>query len=163
MTDLVDDLIELASGNVDVRLEDGGLRVLSAVGSIPDSSKRFLQTQKPKIVALFKELGITSIRQVCYLSHPQKRLWLLDQFETGASHYNMPMVLSLEGRLDRDALSEALRTIVERHQVLRTSIRATPSGEPVQIVQDTFSFAVPMTTRRCRSKLLATLWYVSGC
>ncbi|WP_212004915.1 non-ribosomal peptide synthase/polyketide synthase [Chitinophaga sp. HK235] len=55
------------------------------------------------------------------LSFSQERLWFIDRME-GSVHYHVPSVLRLKGTLDKEALSAALKTIVERHEVLRTVI-----------------------------------------
>ncbi len=55
------------------------------------------------------------------LSVAQQRLWVLDRLTAAPAAYNMPFSLGLRGELDRPALKNALRTIVERHEVLRTS------------------------------------------
>jgi len=55
------------------------------------------------------------------LSFSQERLWFIDQME-GSVHYHVPTVLRLKGVLDKDALSYAMQTIVDRHEVLRTVI-----------------------------------------
>ncbi|WP_348739076.1 amino acid adenylation domain-containing protein, partial [Tenacibaculum sp. 190524A02b] len=53
------------------------------------------------------------------LSFSQDRLWFLDQLE-GTIAYHIPTIISLEGRLDIAVLEQALKTIVSRHEVLRT-------------------------------------------
>ncbi|WP_144716309.1 non-ribosomal peptide synthetase, partial [Flavobacterium anhuiense] len=53
------------------------------------------------------------------LSYSQERLWFLDQLD-GSAEYNMPIVLRLEGALNISALEESLKTIVLRHEVLRS-------------------------------------------
>ncbi|WP_261376908.1 non-ribosomal peptide synthetase [Flavobacterium anhuiense] len=53
------------------------------------------------------------------LSFSQERLWFLDQLE-GSAAYHMPVVLRLEGTVDKAILEQTLRSIVLRHEVLRT-------------------------------------------
>ncbi|HEX7154407.1 MAG TPA: amino acid adenylation domain-containing protein [Thermoanaerobaculia bacterium] len=67
-------------------------------------------------------------------SFPQQRLWFVDQLEGGSAQYNIPAALRLRGRLDEDALQRALDTIVERHEVLRTTYRAE-NDAAMQVVQ----------------------------
>ncbi len=54
------------------------------------------------------------------LSFAQERLWLLDRIEPMSAAYNMATAWRLEGRLDVSALGRALKSIVHRHEVLRT-------------------------------------------
>ena len=56
------------------------------------------------------------------LSFSQERLWFIDLLE-GSVNYHLPEVLRLKGELNREALSKALRAIVDRHEILRTVYR----------------------------------------
>ncbi|MGD8379210.1 MAG: amino acid adenylation domain-containing protein [Gammaproteobacteria bacterium] len=56
------------------------------------------------------------------LSHAQQRLWFIDQMGNAGAVYNIPCALRLDGALDVDALRRSLETILERHQVLRTTL-----------------------------------------
>ncbi|MCW3113675.1 MAG: amino acid adenylation domain protein, partial [Segetibacter sp.] len=56
------------------------------------------------------------------LSYSQERLWFINQLE-GSLHYHVPAVLRLTGNLNKEALSYALRNVVNRHEVLRTVIK----------------------------------------
>ncbi|PSL44996.1 amino acid adenylation domain-containing protein, partial [Chitinophaga niastensis] len=57
------------------------------------------------------------------LSYSQERLWFIDQLE-GSMQYHIPAILKLKGRLNIAALTNALQTIINRHEVLRTVIIA---------------------------------------
>ena len=63
------------------------------------------------------------------LSYAQQRLWFVDRLSGGSREYNIVLPIAIEGRLDKEALSHALRMIVQRHEVLRTVYRE--SGEEV--------------------------------
>jgi len=65
------------------------------------------------------------------LSFAQSRLWFLDQMQPGSPFYNIPIALSLRGRLDRAAFAAAIGEIVRRHESLRTTF-AEAGSEPVQ-------------------------------
>ncbi|WP_225000435.1 non-ribosomal peptide synthetase, partial [Cesiribacter sp. SM1] len=53
------------------------------------------------------------------LSYSQERLWFLDQLY-GSTHYHLPAVFRLQGKLDAAGFEEDFRKIVERHEALRT-------------------------------------------
>ncbi|HNJ40870.1 MAG TPA: amino acid adenylation domain-containing protein, partial [Acidobacteriota bacterium] len=71
------------------------------------------------------------------LSFAQERLWLIDQLEPGRVHYSIPAVFRVKGDLNLDALEQAFRALVERHEILRTTY-ATDNRTPVQIIQSEF-------------------------
>jgi amino acid adenylation domain-containing protein len=56
------------------------------------------------------------------LSFSQERLWFIDRLE-GSVQYHIPSVLRLKGELKPELLEYTLRTIIQRHEVLRTVIR----------------------------------------
>ena len=55
------------------------------------------------------------------LSFEQESLWFIDRLQ-GSVQFHMPGVFRLTGDLDLSALENSLRTIISRHQVLRTVI-----------------------------------------
>ncbi|MFD3167090.1 amino acid adenylation domain-containing protein [Herpetosiphon sp. NSE202] len=67
------------------------------------------------------------------LSYAQQRLWFLSMFEPASALYNLPAVVRLTGQLDLGALETSLNTIIQRHEILRTSYRVV-NGQPMQVL-----------------------------
>ncbi|MEP6467794.1 MAG: condensation domain-containing protein, partial [Parafilimonas sp.] len=67
------------------------------------------------------------------LSFTQERLWFLDQM-SGSVEYHLPALFRLKGNLNIEALSKSLQTIINRHEVLRTTFRKK-DGNAYQFIQ----------------------------
>jgi amino acid adenylation domain-containing protein len=67
--------------------------------------------------------NIEVIEQNSYyeVSHGQKRIWILDQFDTDQPAYTISSSYKIEGDINETALKMALETLVERHEILRTT------------------------------------------
>ncbi len=67
------------------------------------------------------------------LSFAQQRLWFLDNLDPGNALYNIPIALLLSGDLNADDLEQALITLIDRHEILRScylSVGDTPMQQP---------------------------------
>jgi amino acid adenylation domain-containing protein len=94
--------------------------------------------QLPRLAAHARSPG-----EPVVLSYAQQRFWLLHQLEPGGSAYNVPSATRLGGRLNVAALEQALDSIVERHEVLRTTFAAV-NGEPQQFVNNARRAPLPI-------------------
>ncbi|MFD9004254.1 amino acid adenylation domain-containing protein [Streptomyces sp. NPDC059582] len=68
------------------------------------------------------------------LSFAQRRMWLLHQLERGAATYNISAAFRLTGSLDQAALTAAIRDVVDRHEILRTTYATDDDGEPYSLI-----------------------------
>ncbi|ALK32479.1 hybrid non-ribosomal peptide synthetase/type I polyketide synthase [Burkholderia plantarii] len=64
------------------------------------------------------------------LSFGQRSLWFVAMSRQGASDYNLPDALRLEGELNHAALAAALRDVVARHPILRTTYSSSVRNLP---------------------------------
>jgi amino acid adenylation domain-containing protein len=77
------------------------------------------------------------------LSFTQERLWVLDRLEQGSSSYNVSSGTRLFGALDAGALERALREVVRRHEVLRTTF-TLDGARPVQVIHPEVDLRAPV-------------------
>ncbi|MEU0175320.1 amino acid adenylation domain-containing protein [Streptomyces massasporeus] len=69
-------------------------------------------------------------------SFAQQRLWLQDQLAVLPEANHVPVLLRLRGALDEDALRAALAHVIERHEPLRTRVRADEDGTLTPVIDD---------------------------
>jgi len=83
-------------------------------------------------------------RRVAPLSFAQERIWFADAAAPGNPTYNVPLFFLARARVDVSALAAALRSVVDRHEILRTRYRIM-DGRPVQQVLDEVPIEVHRT------------------
>ncbi|MBV9790644.1 MAG: amino acid adenylation domain-containing protein [Chloroflexi bacterium] len=104
------------------------VRALFEAPTVAGLAKRIEQTQQaeavPPIVPISRAGDLP-------LSFAQERLWFLNQLDPGSAAFNLPYYVQLRGALDVSALEGSLNTIIQRHEVLRTTFPPV-AGQPVQ-------------------------------
>ena len=68
------------------------------------------------------------------LSFAQERLYFIDKYEQGTNAYNIPIVCKLDSDIDIHSLTNAIHSVVKRHDVLRTYIQEDGKGSSYQII-----------------------------
>jgi len=104
-----------------------------------------IKDKKEEILAFFKKvkddnntIPIVSKKEYYELSHAQRRLWVLDQLVETKGIYNVPLIHTFK-ELDIDAFKKSIIALIERHEVLRTTIQMV-QGKPVQVVESIAEF-----------------------
>ncbi|TQF71321.1 non-ribosomal peptide synthetase [Pseudoalteromonas luteoviolacea] len=145
-------LLPLIEDGLFLETSNGKLVVKGNLKSLTPKRKQFLKDNKLDIVRLIQAKSTTeppalvkTVRdEPLPLSFAQQRLWLLDKIEGGSAHYNMPGAMRLRGALNIEALKQALDTIVERHESLRTYFQEDAQGEPLQVIRPFISLDLPV-------------------
>ncbi|MCP4151887.1 MAG: amino acid adenylation domain-containing protein, partial [bacterium] len=75
------------------------------------------------------------------MSPSQRQLYIMQQMNTGSTHYNIPSIARLEGQLDPEKLENAFKTVIRNHESLRTSFQ-TIDDKPYQKVHEHVEFKV---------------------
>lgn len=67
------------------------------------------------------------------VSFAQSRLWFLDRLLPGEGVYNIPLPVRLNGDLNKEALVSSIESVIDRHEVLRTTLSEVGS-QAVQVI-----------------------------
>jgi len=102
------------------------------------------------------------------LSFGQQRFYFLDEFGKGASTYNTPIAVEINGVLDVRVLKCCFVEVIQRHEILRTVFYIS-EGEPCQSVRESMPFFIeeidladnPGITDKNMKKMLAAFAKVS--
>ncbi len=78
------------------------------------------------------------------LSFAQERMWFMHRWNSGSPLYNVHLAMWLEGVLDVPQLEAALRTLVARHEPLRTTFHVE-GEQPVQRIAAAAELTLPVT------------------
>ena len=134
--------------------EGNKLRYSAPTGSVTADIRAQLAERKAEVLSFLAEtttvfpLNLSAIRAASRddelpLSFAEQGLWLLDQLSPGMTAYNMQSSLRLRGPLDVRALEQSLNTIIQRHDVLRSSFRVVRE-KPVRVVAPTLNIELPV-------------------
>ena len=141
---VVDFLTELRKSEIQISLVDGKLKVKAPTGALTTDIKLRLKDLKEDIISFLKDsqapndadiIKKADRSQLLPLSYSQENVWFIDQLAPGSPAYNMPFAFKLTGELSLPALTNALNTIIERHESLRTAFKQTDQGIPYQQVE----------------------------
>ncbi len=108
-----------------------------------------IRSNKDLIVSFLRKLNRPeAIERIARTGKPvaasfaQQRLWMLDKLDGQSAHYHIPGLIEMKGALFVPALEQALLSILQRHESLRTCFVENESGEPRQTVRDAKGFAI---------------------
>jgi amino acid adenylation domain-containing protein len=82
---------------------------------------------------LIDNSNVTKIEEQV-LSFAQERLWFIEQYEGGTNAYNVSMIFKLISNTNQDILANSIKSLVERHEPLRTLIKKDHEGNFYQLV-----------------------------
>ena len=137
----------LRENNIDISLDGNNIQVHSESPEIPTHLLNELKTNKQSIIDYLRnnissEINYESIPNVDIqpsysLSSAQKRLWVMSQFEEGNVAYNIPGIYVFEGALQKDILEHSFKSLIERHEILRTVFKEDERDEIRQWIKKT--------------------------
>ncbi|WP_018220058.1 non-ribosomal peptide synthetase [Salinispora pacifica] len=115
-------------------LSEALTRGLTAVAADADAGVDVFAVGPSGALRLLAPLGLVPSRRSApadfALTTGQQRMWTAHQLRPESAEHACPLALSLDGPLDRAALTEALTGLVARHEALRARIVAGADGRP---------------------------------
>ena len=126
------------------------LRAIFEAPTVEALARRIEQQMSPERELQRQTIPPVPHDQALPLSYAQERLWVLSQLAPGAT-YNLPFVFRLHGPLDVKAFEQALRLLIQRHELLRTGF-INLNGSPQQVIQSTVDFSLTLTDLRQAEK-----------
>jgi acyl carrier protein len=92
----------------------------------------------------FLDILVMEKKEYYELSYNQQRLWEFRKSNPDDIFYNMPARVTLNQKINEDAVKKVLNMLIERHESLRTSFIEV-GGQPVQMISKTV--VVPFQTQ----------------
>jgi nonribosomal peptide synthetase DhbF len=117
-------------------------RVLSSLASEVDLAL-LAQQHSPRLALPQK----SATQGPAPLSYSQERMWLIQSLNSSTTAYNMACGVRMRGVLDLPAFSDSLNELIQRHEVLRSSIRLI-DDQPRQVIEPWAGKAFALTDLR---------------
>ncbi len=151
-------LSALSRLQIKIWLEGDQLGFKAPKGALTPELRSELKQRKPEIITYLKDLPqpqttISSIQPVprhqdLPLSFAQQRLWFLAQLENEQTPYNESSGLNIWGPLRVHMLEQALTSLTERHEILRTTF----APGPLQVIGPVQPIRIPVVDLRALSE-----------
>ncbi len=143
---LINFLGELKEQGIHIRLQDDNLKISAPEGKITPMILAQIKSKKAEIIEFFTKhaqnndsefASINEVEKKEYypLSAGQKRLYIVHTMSKTSITYNMPTILKITGKIDKDCLENTIRKLIERHESFRTSFHMM-EDQPVQRIHE---------------------------
>ncbi|OUR88830.1 hypothetical protein A9Q81_22995, partial [Gammaproteobacteria bacterium 42_54_T18] len=146
---------KLNSAGIKVWVDDGQLKLKAPKGAMTKALKDEIVANKseliqflPSVQAATKQediIPVVSRDGDLALSYAQQRMWFLAQLEPGNTAYHIRTALEISGELNVDALQQAIKKLINRHESLRTTFSEI-DGIPSQTIHQDVGFCLQFHT-----------------
>ena len=127
---VADFLETLARQGVELWCEGERLRFRAPKGALTEEQRRELSARKAEVVGHLRDLAAAQTT-TCRLSYSQQALWFVHQQKPESAAYHVAISVRIASDVNVGALTQALKALVDRHAVLRTTYHLVDDG-PVQ-------------------------------
>ena len=110
--------------------------------------RQLLKRESIDVGDLLGGINVAEARDVYPLSSAQKRLYILDRMGDAGDAYHIRDIRPLESFPGKEKIEAVFRTLIRRHESLRTSFHFI-EGEPVQRIHDAGDIEFSLTVIDC--------------
>ncbi len=97
----------------------------------------------------YSMISTATKREYYPVSAAQRRMYLLDKLEENSTNYNIPVAVMIEGKVNIEDVNIALKKLIHRHEIMRTSFAAL-ENEIVQYIHREVDINVKYIDMSCR-------------
>ena len=138
-------LYEFIDSGIKFWLQNQNIKLFIPSGcSLTEQQKNFIKLNKDQIFGYLKNSEVYSknynflifkseVNKVP-LSFSQERLWFTEQYMHGSTSYNIPLAFKLVDDIKIEILETSIKSIINRHEILRTLIKQDDEGNGYQLV-----------------------------
>ena len=121
-------LVNLIEEKVGVRLSHKDIFLYRTPEKIADAVNKSATNE-------YNPISAVPVKEYYPMSPAQQRLYMVAQIDETGIAYNLPCVYEIRGSLEREKFENAVKKLVKRHEILRTSFSMV-NGEPVQTISE---------------------------
>ena len=135
-------ITDLSRKNIIISIQESDIAVRDPDEALTPAIIADIRAKKGDILAFFDTVNsdkefelIKPVPEDAHypLSRGQMRLWILDQLTEANGSYNMPLMFPVDD-LEITILQKTLNTLLERYEILRTTIKVV-AGNPRQFIE----------------------------
>ena len=134
---------------VQLSLHGDQLKLRGPHGFLTPALKQALELHRIELLQLLQAPSRPSVgrapaeKSLYPLSHSQRQLWYEQQLDPGAIHYNVPVVIKLGASSSRCGIEQVLRSLLDRHAVLRARFLVCDDEPAMEIEPEPPTFLLP--------------------
>jgi amino acid adenylation domain-containing protein len=122
----------LARQGIELWFEGDRLRYRAPKGTLTEEQRRELSACKNEVVRHLRDVA-SAQTATCALSYSQQALWFVHQQKPDSAAYHVAMAVRITSEVSVGALTHALKALVDRHAILRTTYQLIDDGLVQQI------------------------------
>ncbi len=127
---VADILVAAKENRIALRVENGQLKYRAPKGALTSELQKLIKDNRDSLIAELDKSSVANKIQTP-LSYNQQSLWFLHQTTPGSPAYNIAAACQVLSCISTDAVKIALKNLISRHQILRTTYPLTDKVKTV--------------------------------